>query len=267
MSQDTGKFRKNTSDQYYTKEDVAKQCVDLLIEVCGDCSGYTWIEPSAGSGSFSNLVSGCIAFDIEPVHPNVVCQDFLEWSPEPDKKYITFGNPPFGKQSSTAKKFIKHACSFSELVAFILPRSFMKPSMTSAFPLKFHCIKSIELPANSFCVNNEEYDVPCVFQIWKRETVERKKHVKSTEIGFTFVKHTEPHTIVVRRVGVYAGRCFLAESDTFSPQSHYFIKLETGDTQKIISAFNSTTFPSNTVGPRSLSKSEIIDFLNKFTSA
>ena len=33
MEQDTGKFRTNTKDQYYTKLAVAKDCVDCII-VC-----------------------------------------------------------------------------------------------------------------------------------------------------------------------------------------------------------------------------------------
>ena len=266
MEQDTGKHRTNTKDQYYTKQTVAQDCINKLKSVCDNSSDYLWVEPSAGCGSFSTLVPNCLAFDIDPKNEGIVLQDFLEWIPEHGKKYITFGNPPFGKQSTLAKQFIKHACKFSDVVAFILPRSFTKPSMSSAFPLEFHCLETVELPSNSFHVNSEEYDVPCVFQIWKRCETKREKYVPSIEIGFHFVKHTEPHTIVVRRVGVYAGRCFLAHTAVFSSQSHYFIQLEKSDAKTIVSAFNSATFPTNTVGPRSLSKSEITDFLNKFTS-
>ena len=41
------------------------------------------------------------------------------------------GNPPFGRQSSLAKKFIKHICSCdkTKTIAFILPKSFKKDSL------------------------------------------------------------------------------------------------------------------------------------------
>jgi hypothetical protein len=39
------------------------------------------------------------------------------------------GNPPFGRQSSTAIKFIKKSCLFCNSLSFILPKSFKKDSL------------------------------------------------------------------------------------------------------------------------------------------
>lgn len=262
MSQSTGKTRESTLEQFYTHPDIAKSCLALIPK----SDNYVWVEPSAGTGSFSSLVENCIAMDIDPKDEKILKQDFLEWNPTPGTKYIVFGNPPFGKQSSLAKKFIRHACSFADIIAFILPKSFVKPSMNSAFDSKFHCILSADIQPYAFIVNSEPYDVPSIFQIWKRQDTDRPLEVKVKEIGFSYTKKDEPHNIVVRRVGVNAGKCFLANTSNFSPQSHYFIKVNKGDIEKILEEFNSHEFPSNTVGPRSLSKSEINVFLNKFTS-
>ena len=52
-----------------------------------------------------------------------------------------------------------------------------------------------------------------------------------------------------------------------SPQSHYFIKLD--DVSKIellLEKMNEHIFPSNTVGPRSLSKGEVNAVLNTIVS-
>ena len=258
--QDTGKFRKNTNDMYYTKKDVAKNCIEIIRKEIEDSETYQWIEPSAGNGVF--LVDGCIALDIEPKNTNVIKEDFLKYVPNTRKKILIYGNPPFGKQSSLAKKFIKHASSFSDVIAFILPRSFVKPSMNNVFPEHFHCICSKEIDSNSFEVNETSYDVPCVFQIWLKKDTRREKELKIEPLGFNYVKNTDSYDLTIRRVGVNAGTA-KDKSVKVSAQSHYFIKLDdVSKKEDLIVAINNHIFPSNTVGPRSLSKNEINLVLN-----
>ena len=272
MAQDTGKFRTNTKDQYYTKLSVAKDCVECILAKCADASQYQWIEPSAGNGSFLKALPSSIqrlGIDLDPKMDCILKGDFLAWEPSSESKRVFFGNPPFGKQGSLAKSFIQHSAKYAELIAFILPKSFVKPSMSRAFPSKFHCILEKELPKDSFEVNQVAYDVPCVFQIWQRRANDRPKSELIKETGFKYVKSTEPYDIAFRRVGGKAGTCFLKGSGEFSVQSHYFLKLDNQyimNTQKIIEAVNKHTFPSNTVGPRSLSKSEANEVLNRIIS-
>jgi hypothetical protein len=52
MSQDTGKFRENTKDQYYTQKGVAVHCVQRILELLPWAAAAHWIEPSAGKGVF-----------------------------------------------------------------------------------------------------------------------------------------------------------------------------------------------------------------------
>jgi len=260
--QDTGKYRKNTNDMYYTKKDVAKECIEKIKQEIQDSDSYQWIEPSAGSGAF--LVEGCIALDLEPKNERVLKQDFLTYVPNCNKKILIYGNPPFGKQSSTAKKFIKHATSFADVVAFILPRSFVKPSMNNVFPNSFHCSYSNELEKDSFEVNERSYDVPCVFQIWVKKEIERDKEIRVEPLGFMYVKNRDSHDLTVRRVGVNAGTAKVS-SEKVSAQSHYFIKLDDLEKREVlIEKINKHIFPTNTVGPRSLSKNEISSVLNRF---
>jgi hypothetical protein len=167
-----------------------------------------------------------------------------------------FGNPPFGRQSILARKFIKHATTFADVIGFILPRSFTKPSMQRAFPLDFHLVSEIPIEKDAFLVNGLPYNVPCVFQVWKRMEVERILPVLEDR-QWIYVKKTEPHDIAVRRVGVYAGKCMLPDQ-TLSEQSHYFIKLPNGNNpEDVVEHLCNKVFPSNTTGPRSLSKDEI----------
>jgi hypothetical protein len=264
--QDTGKFRTNTKDQFYTSPAVAEACVKDILTKCPQSKTLTWLEPSAGNGAFlSKAPESCVkvGVDIEPKAPGILKGDFLEWQPTSGTEYILFGNPPFGRQASLAKSFIAKGCKFASIIAFVLPRSFLKPSMTSAFDSKFHCIHSIEIPKNGFIINGEPYDVPCVFQIWEKRGADRSKVAKVVATGFKYVKSDEPHSLVIRRVGALAGKTHKS-GGAFSAQSHYFVKLdnEAAPLEPILEKMNAHVFPSNTVGPRSLSKSEINIVLN-----
>ena len=267
MAQDTGKFRTNTKDQYYTKSSVAKECIDHILSKCPEASQYHWIEPSAGNGSFLKALPNGIqrvGIDLDPKMDGVLKGDFLTWEPSSDVKRIFFGNPPFGKQGSLAKSFIQHAAQYAELIAFILPKSFVKPSMSRAFPSKFHCILEKELPKDSFEVNQVAYDVPCVFQIWQKKSEDRPKSELIKEIGFQYVKGSEDYHIAFRRVGARAGITHLKGSGDFSLQSHYFLKLDNpSKSQSLLEVINKHVFPSNTVGPRSLSKGEVNHVINR----
>ncbi len=258
--QDTGLLR-NTLDQFYTTPAVASDCVTLLRK---HVTGGVWIEPSAGAGAFLEEVPEAIGYDIMPKHPRVIQSDFLET--EIPEHCVVFGNPPFGRQSSLARKFIRHAAIKADWIAFILPRSFTKPSMQTAFPLMFHLVESWMLPKNSFVINESAYDVPCVFQIWNRKNTTRHVEAADSPRGFEFVKHTDPYDLVFRRVGVNAGYCSFPDSQ--NKQSHYFIKLEDPTlAEHIVNVSRTTTFPTNTTGPRSLSRGESTTFLNSLTTS
>ena len=276
-TQDTGKFRTNTLDQFYTSVVVAKFCIKQIVSslpagvIAGD---YLWIEPSAGNGAFFlNAPSGIspLGIDIDPKAPGIVKHDFLTWTPPVgDKKILVFGNPPFGRQSTLAKAFIAHSCKFANIIAFILPKSFVKSSMSNAFSSMFHCAQSIELAKNAFILNDSPYDVPCVFQIWQKKDIARAVVSKVAACGFQYMKAEDDmkYDIALRRVGGLAGKCYAPSDGPFSVQSHYFLKFDsTNQLDELMKKINDHTFPSNTVGPRSLSKSEINVVLNGFISA
>lgn len=273
MEQDTGKFRTNTKDQYYTKPAVAKACVDILLNTIPYARNCQWIEPSAGSGVFLTAVPAGIerfGMDLEPKNPEIMEGNFLDWAPVAPRKRIFFGNPPFGRQSSLAKGFIKHAAKFGDVIAFILPRSFVKPSMSRAFPPLFHCMYSEPIESRAFEVNGVEYDVPCVFQIWEKRLVPRPVQEAVEEQGFQYVKPGEAYHIAFKRAGGLAGKCYAAAAGTYNPQYHNFIRLDTEFVPyltQILEKMNAHIFPSNTTGPRSLSKSEANEVLNQVLNA
>ena len=271
--QDTGKFRLKTLDKFYTQASVALHCISLIKSTVPSADDLQWIEPAAGSGAFLQGVDSVIALDLEPASDRVTAADFLTWTPPTSSERLLFyGNPPFGRQGSLAKAFIQRACSFegTEAVAFILPRSFQKPSMSRAFPLRFHCLLSEELDPFSFEVNGSPYSVPCVFQIWVRRAVDRVLAVAEEPAGFAYVKQEAAHHLVIRRVGVNAGTSsVVVHGQPKSVQSHYFVCLDTEfevHAEVIAVALTAYPFPSNTTGPRSLSKGEVTAALNGILS-
>ncbi len=265
----TGKFRTDEKEQFYTDPKVAKKCIDIVVNLYPNLEDYLWIEPSAGNGSFYNLIEhNKIGIDIDPKCEGIIKADFLKWKPptitKDERPLLLIGNPPFGKQSSLAKMFIKRGCEYADIIAFILPKSFTKPSMNNAFDKYFHCMHTSDIEKDAFLIKgNERYDVPCVFQIWERKNTERKLEEKITEIGFEYIKEENNPHICIRRVGALAGKSFLYHPDKFSVQSHYFIRLNnTENINEIVSRLNNHIFPSNTVGPRSISKGEVNVVLN-----
>ncbi len=270
MSQDTGRFRTQLKDQFYTKPEIATWFLNAIRSTLpwSQDPEVLWVEPSAGSGSFLNGQKA-LALDIDPKDPRVLKQDFLNWTP-PDaaRPLLVFGNPPFGRQGSLAKKFLARAASFSNTraIAFILPLSFQKPSMFRCIPLCFHLAWSAPVAKNAFLVNGEEYDVPCIAQIWQRQDVERAVAVQEEPIGFEYVSQdSSSWQLAFRRVGGKAGTAYLRAEGPFAAQSHHFLEFDEAfveEIPEIQKKINAHTFPTNTTGPRSLSKSEITYVVN-----
>jgi predicted RNA methylase len=241
-------MKRNVSlEKFYTKPDVAKFCLKHI-----DLNKYDrLIEPSAGNGSFSTLVSNCEAYDLMPELDSIKQQDFFEFKADKGN-ILVFGNPPFGRQSSLAIKFINHAAKFAKTIAFILPKSFSKESVIEKLDKHLHCVKIVGLPKNSFFYGDEDFDIPCSFYIFEWLEKEREKSKKYETEDFEFVTK-EKADFSIRRVGFYAGKI---EGLEVSKESHYFIK----DKNNAIDILKKIKYPSalDTVGSRSISKNEII---------
>ncbi len=264
-------LKRNTIDKYYTHPSVAVKCIQQIKQHINIQENDLIIEPSAGNGSFINdlqrISNNCIFYDLEPEHSSIIQQDYLLLDTESlvnkYSKIHIVGNPPFGRQSSLAIKFIKKSAQYCSSVSFILPKSFKKDSMQKHFPLEFHLIFQEDIEENGFLVDDNVYNVPCVFQIWERKEVKREKEEKMIPKGFQFVKKSEDPDIAFRRVGVYAGNVY-TDISTKSEQSHYFIKFDKKISESIIEQLNAIIFDSkdDTVGPRSISKQELLKHYN-----
>lgn len=258
-------------DKFFTNSDIAEKCCDIIANTLDISFENDFvIEPSAGSGSFikpiKRLCRNTLFIDIHPEHSLVQKYDYMKMKKtffeklKKNNKIHVIGNPPFGFKGSLAIRFIKHSCDFCDTISFILPLSFAKKSMQNTVPLNFHLLTSYIIPPNAFHNKDQQYDIPCIFQIWEKRNYLRKKEKKPIPNGYKFVKKAEKADFAIRRVGSYTGKILSPENR--NANSHYFVKLFVSQNFKKIKDIN---LPSNdfVTGPRSISKKDIIHRLNK----
>jgi hypothetical protein len=184
MDIDYSKYTSSLKDQFFTPKDVAKKCWETFNrEIKITTQDYTFIEPSAGDGSFLHILpKGSIGLDIEPRSTGIQKQDYLTWKPsDTSMKYIVFGNPPFGLRGHLALNFINHSHSFADYVCFILPQLFESDGKGS--PRKrvkgYNLIYSEGLSAMFYSPENQEVKVNGVFQIWSKHSSNPKYTIQA----------------------------------------------------------------------------------------
>lgn len=173
---DYSKFSYKEKDQFFTPKDTAKYCYSKFIEILNEYNecenNYIFIEPSAGNGSFLKILpmDRRIGLDIEPRCDEIIKQDYLDWYPNENKKYVVIGNPPFGLRGQLALKFINHSSKFSDYVCFILPQLF--ESDGKGAPRKrvigLNLVYSEKLNTVFESPDQKNIKVQCIFQIWSK---------------------------------------------------------------------------------------------------
>jgi hypothetical protein len=184
-------------DQFYTNDDVVQECLALV----GLDDYDVIVEPSAGSGAFYVHLPAekRVGVDLEPACEGVIEQDYFKFVdiaaacqmfPIEGKTYLVVGNPPFGKNSSLARKFFNASALFADTIAFVLPRTFRKPSTLNQLNEYFHLTKEIMLGNDAFHLpDGKTHDVPCVFQVWERYSRPRRKIPTVTDCkDFKFIE-------------------------------------------------------------------------------
>ena len=256
-------------DQFYTDPVYAEQFLNTIAQTV-DLDSYDYLlEPSAGTGSFYNLLDRQrrIGLDLDPKALGVIKTDFFDWVPPQDKRIITIGNPPFGKSAGLAIKFFNRAAEFSDVIAFVIPRTFRKASVVNRLSPQFHCVYDETVPDNSFIFNGTTYNVPCAAQIWQRQDKPREKIItlKLNQIKSWF-ELVDPvnSDFAIQRVGGRAGLIRLADRMNFSAESHYFIQAHDPRVLPVFQQVNFDAVKFNTAGNPSVSPSELIElFISK----
>lgn len=172
-------------DQFFTTPEVASEICEKLYPILNilGYQNYSFLEPSAGGGSFIDAASKSLvktyAFDIDPKRDDVQYADFLsddisEHLPNRDK-LVVIGNPPFGKRSKLAIDFINHSFQYSDTVAFILPIQFIKYLTQRRIDHNAKLVHNEKIQDESFTFEGKPYSVRSVFQVWTLKNINRDK--------------------------------------------------------------------------------------------
>ena len=263
--------RAKSFDQYYTAPWIVDMCMDIIRHFVPVEEIDLWIEPSAGAGAFlEKMPRPRLGLDIDERHRSeeVEIKNFLEWDYHSAQGRIAvIGNPPFGKNSSLALKFINRSALFADWICMVLPRTFEKAAMQNKVNMGIELVadSQIVIPDNGFVHNGEPYNVSCCFQIWRRlpsDSPRKPKRAVLKHEDFEFVESPEDAHFAFQRVGVRAGRAS-TEGLTKSWKSNHFIKVRDGlDWKKVMATLNSIDWgkiSASTAGNPSIGKGEMIE--------
>lgn len=271
-------------DQFYTNEDVAIQCIEDFQELYNFDNFDIILEPSAGSGNFFfNLPENKrIGVDLDPKHEDITEMDFMDYVPVENQRYATIGNPPFGRISSLAIKFFNQAAQFSDVIAFIIPRTFKRISVQNKLDMNFHLVKNIDLPMKPCCFT-PNMSAKCCFQIWERREIKREKIILlTTHKDFEFkkwerrdkdgnllsLKDIQPPKDVdfaMKSAGGNCGEVVVNNLEKLRPKSWLWIK-SVIDKDVLIDRFSQLDYSmsTDTVRQDSLGKADLIYLYTQF---
>jgi hypothetical protein len=244
-------------DQFFTPTKTVRWCLEQLRPFLPRNPLY--VEPSAGDGAFSSLLTPVTAYDLNPLAEGIRRTDFLTVRLVRNTRRVVVGNPPYGRQSELAVRFLNHAASLSDTIAFILPPTFRKWSIQSRIDSTLSLVLCEDVPSQRYytpdgsVITNHRR----VFQIWQRGVSPNLRIIDQARDVSRFIEYTTPElaTIAVRRVGGRAGQVLVGLN--YSTSSTYFIKAKVPWIAKAIREYDFHKVATSTVSVRSVSKSEI----------
>jgi|LauGreDrversion4_2_1035121.scaffolds.fasta_scaffold21154_3 hypothetical protein len=269
-------YANNNIDKFYTNIHIVHDCLNQFKLFYNINNFDLVIEPSAGSGNFLLNITNLnkIGLDIKPEHNSIIKQDFFDYMPNTHiyKNILTIGNPPFGKVCSLAIKFFNHAALFSNIIAFIIPRSFRKISIQNKLNTKFILIYDNDISTKSDTFT-PSVNVKCCFQIWIRNDSERiinKSQVKHNDWKFLNSNKEDIHKADFA-IRAYGGKCgeiieniCINSFKNLNKRGWHFIKSNISK-DILISRLKSLNYDlsKNTARQNSLGKAELIDLYKK----
>ena len=174
-----GNTRTTGKEQFYTPAGLAESLVGEVAALVPDFSARTVLEPAGGTGAFISAAANAgaksiLSFDIEPKAPGVIEADFLASAEKLQglNGAITISNPPFGRNNSLSIPFFNLAAKHSDVIAFIVPRSWRKWSVLNRLDRNFELVSDKDLQidyvdeiGSSIWQKN---NLNTCFQIWRR---------------------------------------------------------------------------------------------------
>lgn len=264
-----GNRRVTGKEQFYTPVQTATWVVGRVLELVPEVRTKTWLEPSAGSGSFIEAlgkfgINDVIAMDIEPAHPAVRKKDFLTWN-NSAQDLVAIGNPPFGRNNSLSIPFFNKCAKFSSTIAFIVPRSWRKWSVTNRLSMDFTCISDDDLSINYVDVHGADVyaknNLRTCLQIWTKTDVPREP-VRILDHGFVEKVSPEQADIALKVFGYGCGTV-LTEFSRVPNTTLMFLKVNDRRAVKALREAPLSKYFNNVAYTEALAFTEVNDALNR----
>jgi hypothetical protein len=225
--------------QHFTGRSEAKRLYELTLRVIAeyeikfDC----WLEPAAGDGAFLDLLPvGRLGIDIDSRRPDIVQADFLTFDGfTPGVTYAAIGNFPWGENGVV--KFFNRCADHCSVIASLVPLSFLRPHAINQLDPRFRLVHEEVSPRGQPPV------FATLFQIWARDDKLREPiETPHEHRDFEFLPRDRPDfreaaDIVIRRIGVNAGKILNPTEVTRADTAHW-IKCRPGvDVEKVRARF------------------------------
>lgn len=264
-----GNLRVTGKEQYYTPPALAEKLIKDVETAVGPLRGRTVIEPAGGTGAFvtaaQNRGAKVVSFDIEPHHPDITVANFLDVEVA-FQNAITISNPPFGRNNALSIPFFNKAAAFSDAIAFIVPRSWRKWSVTNRLDLNFHLLADHDLQIDYVDASGEQLMerklLSTCFQIWTRQEKPRVP-VRVEDLGI--VEKTSPEEADVALV-VFGFSCgtVLTDFERKPNTTRMFLKLNHPRALEALTSVDFSRFSSKTAYTPALALPEINYLLNEY---
>ena len=264
-----GNTRITGKEQYYTPFSVADEILANLEDLVGSLKKRTIVEPAGGTGSFIEAASNrgaktFISYDIEPHHPLVAKGDFLKQSIS-GSGHVTVSNPPFGRNNALSIPFFNHAADSSDVIAFVVPRSWRKWSVQNRLDRRFELVRDDDLDINYVdrdgeLLSRKNLLRTCV-QYWKRSSSLRPLY-KVQDMNL-ISRSTPADADASLTVFGYGCGTLRTDFDRVPNTTQMFITLNHPKVKKAFRSGDFSKFYNNTAYTEALSLPEINYVLNE----
>ncbi len=266
-----GNTRVTGKEQYYTPSALSLEIIQRVCESIDNPTSRFFLEPAGGTGSFIEAAKkfgfkNFESVDIEPKHPQVREQDFLQANLEISNA-VCVTNPPFGRNNSLSVPFFNKAAEYSEIIAFIVPRSWRKWSVLNRLDLSFHLVDDWNLEIDYV----DEEGLPthgvgklrtCV-QVWKKNDFKLRNVVKIPDHGI--IEKTSPEFADVS-LTLFGYGCGTVKEDfpRVPNTTQTFLKLRHPRALEALKAVDFSRFYNHTAYTEALGLQEINFLLNEY---
>lgn len=186
-----GNTRVTGKEQYYTPREMASRILERSLKSLPELESRIFLEPAGGTGSFIEAAKAFgfksfVSMDIEPKHPMVQKGDFLSEKLDLSGA-VCVTNPPFGRNNSLSVPFFNKAAAHSELIAFVVPRSWRKWTVLNRLHRSFFLVDDWDLNIDYVDEENQESHGngklrTCV-QVWLRDNSRTRRPVVIPDHG------------------------------------------------------------------------------------